>query len=126
VFVDVSLTIDIDDRFPRQATLAQVQAALRPGLNPDGTPGFFAFDRLQFGESIHLSAVYAAVHAIAGVRAATVPRLRRMDLDAADPARVRDSILLQPTEIAMVQDDPTDPARGTVAVELGSGGFVDT
>jgi predicted phage baseplate assembly protein len=126
VYVDVALTVDVDDRFPRQATLAQVQAALRPGLNADGTPGYFAFERLQFGESIHLSAVYAAVHAVAGVRDATITRLRRMDLDAGDPTKVRDDIFVQPTEIAVIQDDPTDPARGRVAVVLGGGGFVDT
>ena len=126
VYVDVALTVDVDDRFPRQATLARVQAALRPALNADGTPGYFAFERLQFGESIHLSAVYAAVHAVAGVRDATITRLRRMDLDAGDPTKVRDDIFVQPTEIAVIQDDPTDPARGRVAVVLGSGGFVDT
>jgi predicted phage baseplate assembly protein len=126
VHVDVALTVDVDDRFPRQATLAEVQAALRPGLNADGTPGYFAFERLQFGESIHLSAVYAAVHAVAGVREATITRLRRMDLDAGDPTKVRDDIFVQPTEIAVIQHDPTDPARGRVAVVLGGGGFVDT
>jgi predicted phage baseplate assembly protein len=124
--IDVVVSVDIDDRFPRQATLARVQAALRPGLNPDGTPGYFAFERRAFGESIHLSAVYAAVHAVAGVRDATISRLRRMDLDAGDPTRVREDILVQPTEIAVIQDDPTDPARGALVVVLGSGGFFDT
>jgi predicted phage baseplate assembly protein len=126
VHIDVALTVDVDERFPRQATLARVQAALRPGLNPDGTAGYFAFERLRFGESIHLSAVYAAVHAVPGVRDAIVTRLRRMDLDAGDPTKVRDDILVQPTEIAVIQDDPTDPARGRLAVVLGGGGFVDT
>ena len=126
VYIDVALTVDIDDRFPRQATLARVQAALRPGVNPDGTPGYFAFERRQFGESIHLSAVYAAVHAVAGVRDAMISRLRRMDLDAGDPAKVRDDILVQPTEIAVIQDDPTNRARGALVVVLGSGGFFDS
>jgi predicted phage baseplate assembly protein len=126
VHLDVALTVDVDDRFPRQATLTRVQAALRPGLNPDGTAGYFAFERLRFGQSIHLSAVYAAVHAVAGVRDAVVTRLRRMDLDAGDPTRVRDDVLLQPTEIAVIQDDPADPARGRLVVALGGGGFVDT
>jgi hypothetical protein len=126
VHIDVALTVDVDDRSPRQATLARVQAALRPGLNPDGTPGYFAFERLRFGESIHLSAVYAAVQAVPGVRDATITRLRRMDLDAGDPAKVRDDILLQPTEIAVIADDPSDPAGGRLAVALGTGGFADT
>jgi predicted phage baseplate assembly protein len=125
VYVDVAMTVDIDDRFPRRATLARVQAALRPGLNPDGTPGYFAFERRQFGEAIHLSAVYAALHAVPGVRDATITRLRRMDVDGGDPTRVRADILVQPTEVAIIQDDPADPARGALVVVLGSGGFVD-
>jgi predicted phage baseplate assembly protein len=126
VYIDVALTVDLDDRFPRQATLARVQAALKPGLNADGTPGYFAFERLAFGESIHLSAVYAAVHAVTGVRAATITRFRRMDLDAGDPTVVRDDIFVQPTGIALIGGDPADPAKGALAVVLGSGGFVDT
>jgi predicted phage baseplate assembly protein len=126
VYIDVALTVDLDDRVPRHATLGRVQAALKPGLNADGTPGYFAFERLEFGESIHLSAVYAAVHAVAGIRAARVTRLRRMDLDAGDPSVVRDDIFVGPTEIALIQGDPADPARGALAVVLGSGGFVDT
>jgi predicted phage baseplate assembly protein len=125
VYIDVALTVDLDDRVPRHATLARVQAALKPGLNADGTPGYFAFERLTFGESIHLSAVYAAVHAVGGVRAARVTRLRRMDLDAGDPTVVRDDILVGPTEIALIQGDPADPAKGALTVVLGSGGFVD-
>jgi hypothetical protein len=125
VVIDVALTVDLEARFPRQATLARVQAALRPGVNPDGTPGYFAFERRQFGESLHLSAVYAAIHAVPGVRDATITTFRRMDLDAADPTRVRDDIFVQPTEIAVIQDDATDPAGGRLVVTLGSGGFVD-
>ena len=126
VYIDVALTVDLDDRFPRQATVARVRAALAPVVNPDGTPGYFAFERLEFGESIHLSAVYAAVHAVPGVRAAAVTRLRRMDQDAADPGVVRDDILVRPAEIGLIGDDPADPARGALVIALGSGGFVDT
>jgi predicted phage baseplate assembly protein len=126
VYVDVAVTVDIDDRFPQQATLASVQAALNPGLNPDGSVGYFAFERLGFGQSIHLSTVYAVVQAVSGVRDARVTTLRRMDLDAADPSKVRDDIFVRPTEIVVVQNDPNDPSKGRVIVTRGLGGFVDT
>ena len=126
VYVDVAVTVDIDDRFPQQATLARVQAALNPGLNPDGSVGYFAFERLEFGQSLHLSAVYAAVQAVSGVRDARVTTLRRLDLDAADPSKVRDDIVVRPTEIVVVQNDPNDPSKGRVIVTRGLGGFVDT
>jgi hypothetical protein len=125
VFLDAAAAIDVDDRFPRLATLARVQAALRPGPNPDGPPGYFAFERLQFGQSIHLSDLYAAVQAVPGVRGAVVTALRRLDLDT-DPATVREDIFIRPTELAVVGNDPGDPAKGTLTVTWREGGFVDT
>jgi len=95
-------------------------------LNPDGSVGYFAFERLEFGQSLHLSAVYAAVQAVSGVRDARVTMLRRLDLDAADPSKVRDDIVVRPTEIVVVQNDPNDPSKGRVIVTRGLGGFVDT
>jgi len=125
VYVDFAATVDIDDRFPRQATLARVRAAFNPGVNPDGTAGYFAFERLDFGQSIHLSAVYAALQAVLGVRAAIVTRLRRPDQDS-DPNTVRNDIFIRPTELAVIKNDPNDPSKGAVTINLGEGGFVDT
>jgi predicted phage baseplate assembly protein len=126
VYIDVAITVDINDRFPRTGTISLVEAALKPALNPDGTAGFFAFDSLQFGENIHLSAIYAAVQAVAGVADATVTTLRRMDQDAGAPATVRDDIFIRPTEIAVIQNDPTQPEKGQLKIQPGKGGFLDT
>jgi hypothetical protein len=98
VYIEVAATIDVEDRSPRLATLARVQAALRPGLNPDGTPGFFAFDRLRFGQG----------------------------LDDADPNAVRDAITVAPTELITIGNDPNDSSKGSLTVVLGGGGFVDS
>jgi predicted phage baseplate assembly protein len=126
VYIDVAITVDIDDRFPRLGTIRNVQAALNPGLNPDGTFGFFAFENLQFGQNIHLSAVYAAVQAVPGVTDALVTTFRRMDLDASDPSVVRDDIFIRPTEIAVIGNDPTKPQNGLLVIQPGKGGFADT
>jgi predicted phage baseplate assembly protein len=124
VYIEVNATIEIDDRFPRHATISKAQAALNPGVNPDNTIGFFAFERLGFGESIHLSAVYAALQAVAGVKDARITTLRRRDTDT-DPTKVRDSIFIRPTELAIIRNDPNRPNEGTVSV-TGTGGFTDT
>ncbi len=127
VFLDVAATIDVDDRYPRRATLNAVLAALNPGINPDGSAGYFAFERLSFGESIHLSAVYAAIQTVAGVADATITTLRAPALDH-DPATVRDDIFVRPTELVVVKNDPTDTTNqyGKLTLTLGKGGFVDT
>lgn len=125
VFVDVAATVTIDPRYPSQATLNSVYAALRPGPAAAGQPpGFFAFEALEFGESLHLSALYAAIQAVPGVQAAHITTFRR----TADPVgAVLDAIFIRPTEVALLADDPADTAnqRGKLVL-TGEGGFNDT
>ncbi|HEX5885110.1 MAG TPA: putative baseplate assembly protein [Pyrinomonadaceae bacterium] len=124
VYIEVVASVEIDDAFPQQATIAKVQAALNTAVNPDGTIGFFAFEGLSFGESIHLSAVYAQLQSVPGVKDALVTTLRRLDTDT-DPTKVRDSIFIRPTELAVIRNDPAKPNEGTLTI-TGSGGFIDT
>ncbi len=126
VYVGVALTVDVLDRYGRTATLSAVQAALAPGANPDGTLGFFAFDRLGFGENVPLSAVYAAAQGVAGVSDVTVTKFLRTDLDAPASTTVRDEIFIRPAEIAVVANDPASASTGFVTITLGSGGFDDS
>jgi hypothetical protein len=125
IFVDVALIVDIDDRFGQQATLSAVRAALNPAANPDGTLGFFSFDRLGFGQSVSLSGVYAAAQAVPGVSDVNVTTFRRMDLDASQANTIRDDIFVRPTEIVVIGNDPNAPEHGALIVNFGQGGFVD-
>lgn len=120
VFVDLTVTVDIDNRFPRLATLALAQAALSPTANPDGRFGYFAFERRGFGESVHLSAVHAALLAVPGVVNAHVTRFRIVGSPAAAP--VADSIFVRPAEIVFIGNSPS---TGTLSVLAGEGGFAD-
>ena len=106
IFLNVAVTVDIDDRFPRTATLSRAQAALSD---------FFAFERLDLGVSIHLSDIYAALLAVAGVTDANVTTLGRVD-DPDSAQNVQDTIFIGATEIAAV---------GSLIVNLGQGGFAD-
>ena len=121
VFVDVAARVTVDDRHGRQTTLDAARAVLDPET------GFFSLERLGFGESIHLSAVYAAIQTAPGVRDALITRLRRLPQDT-DPATVRDHIFIRSTEIATIGNDPLDTAnsKGKLTLTLGAGGFVDT
>jgi uncharacterized phage protein gp47/JayE len=124
VFVDIAVNVNIDDNSPHQATLDRVLAALNPGPNPDGSLGFFAFERLAFGQSIFLSAIYAVVQAVPGVTDAAVTTLRRSGPPPADaPSVAPHDIVISMTEIAVV--NTTDPAKGSLSVS-GQGGFSDT
>jgi len=127
VYIDVAARVDVKDNYPRQATLAAALAALNPGLNPDGTAGYFAFERLEFGQGIHLSTVYAVLQNVPGVSDVLITTLRRLDQDR-DPSTVRDDIFIRPTELAVIKNDPTDRSNqfGKVVVSLGKGGFADS
>jgi len=124
VYVDLAAMIDIDDRYPRQATLNAARAALGPELNPDGTVGFLAFERLDFGQSLHLSAAYAALQAVPGVRDATITTFRQV---GDPPTMVRPDIFIRPTELAVIANDPEDTnnQKGKLTLTLGQGGFID-
>ena len=126
VYVDVDLTIDIQDKYPRQATLSRVLARLNPGIHPDGTYGYFSFQNLQFGQNIHLSVLYSVVQGVEGVRDLRFNTFRRMDSDAGNPAMVRNDIFIRPTELAVIGNDAGTPDHGLLQVGLGVGGFVDS
>jgi predicted phage baseplate assembly protein len=124
IHMQLVASVEIDDAFPQQATIAKVQSALNPVVNPDGTIGFFAFERLSFGENIHLSAVYAQLQSVPGVKDALVTTFRRLDTDT-DPTTVRDSIFIRPTELGVILNDPSQPDKGSLTIS-GTGGFIDT
>jgi predicted phage baseplate assembly protein len=122
VFIEVSVEVRIDGRHPQQATLGQVQAALNAAQNPDGTSGYFAFESLQFGQTIFLSKVYAVVQNVAGVQSATITELRRVGPGVAEPAGAPHDVVVGPTEIATIAPPGTGQGQLTVT---GQGGFLD-
>ena len=119
VYMTVAVAVSIDPSHPNQATLNQVIAALNPGVNPDGAFGYFAFERLSFGGSIFLSALYAAVQAIPGVADANVTVLQ---LAAEAESTAPHDIAIGPTQIAVI-DSAASPASSLTVT--GSGGFAD-
>lgn len=131
VYVDVAAVVDVDASYPRHATLRAAQAALNPATNPDGSTGFFG--RLDFGEAVHLSSIYAALQEVPGVSAANVTTLRLPQPDPPGrpqpdpPGTVRDHVLVPPSAIAFVANDSSDRsnAYGKTSVDLGVGGFED-
>ncbi|HEY0786345.1 MAG TPA: putative baseplate assembly protein [Acidobacteriaceae bacterium] len=122
VFIDVSLTLDILPTYPRQGTVAAVLAALNPSANADGSFGYFSFARLDFGQSLYLSAVYALVQAVPGVTDLTITRFQV----AGNAATLTPSdITIGPTQIAAIDNDPANPQNGQLILTPGLGGYAD-
>src|SRR5262249_10114272 len=66
VAVRLTAVVDVLDDHGQQATLRAARAALSGQPAPDGMLGLFA--RLGFGDSVALSAVYATLQRVVGVR----------------------------------------------------------
>lgn len=123
VYLQVAVSVEIDSRFPHNATLARVRAALNPGINPDGSFGYFFFERLQFGQTLYLSDLYAAIQSLDGIRDSTVTTLLRLGPNFPDaPSSAPHDILIGPAEIAAI-----DPAafQGSSLTITAQGGFAD-
>jgi predicted phage baseplate assembly protein len=118
IYIDVAATIDVDDVYGRQATLRAAIAALNDRANADGSPAFFA--EFGFGQSVHLSAVYAALQAVPGVRAATVTELRQAK--HMDTIMVLSTIPIGPSARAVIGNQA---GQGSLVLTLGVGGFAD-
>jgi hypothetical protein len=123
VYIEVAVQVEIDSHFPLQRTLSLVQAALNPGANPDRTFGYFAFQNLQFGQTIFVSAVYAVAQNVPGIQDATITSLRRVGPTLPDPPGTVHDIVVGPTEIAVIGTPGAGQGQLTVA---GKGGFSDT
>ncbi|MEV6483939.1 baseplate J/gp47 family protein [Streptomyces sp. NPDC051576] len=75
VAVDIGVELLVDERFVTDAVAGQVEAAITALLS---------FARVDFGQSLFQSEVFAAAESVPGVLAATVTGLRRQDRPAPD------------------------------------------
>ena len=100
---------------PERIRLAALRL-LRPGT--DAQPGLFHPSRLELGADIYVSAVVAAVAGLPGVDAVEPLEARRLS----DPAgTVRDVITVAADEVAVLDDDPAQPARGRLDIVVKGG-----
>ena len=90
----------------------RIAEALNPGVNPDGTAGYFSFARTTPGASVHLSTVYAVAQAITGVGDVVVTRLRPTDADPTHPEPVWNDILFGRRRSSSSATTRTTQARG--------------
>lgn len=86
----------------------------------DGRRGLFHPDHFSFGQTVYLSRIYAAAHAVPGVLSAQVTTFRRQG--GTDGLALADGrITLGALEIARLDNDPNHPERGVLDLELHGG-----
>jgi hypothetical protein len=86
----------------------------------DGRRGLFHPDNFSFGDTVYLSRLYAAAHAVPGVLSVKVTAFRRQG--SKDELALQEGrIALGRLEIARLDNDPSFPERGVLGLELHGG-----
>lgn len=122
VFVPIELALHVCvlPGFHRSDVAADVHAVLSNRTLPDGRQGLFHPDRLTFAQPVHLSAVLAQVHSVAGVQSVEVVRFQRQR--EPDTSGIDAGVLpMGRLEVARLDDDPSFPERGVLELTFGGG-----
>jgi hypothetical protein len=120
VSLELALLVCVRPDYFRSDVHAALLDALGARTLADGRRGLFHPDGLTFGQTIHLSAVYAAARAVPGVASAEVTTFQRQGVpDAQYLAAGR--LRLGRLEIARLDDDPNFPEHGVLRLTLRGG-----
>ena len=120
VALDVVLSVCVLPDYYRSDVEREVLARLGPGRRPDGVRGFFHPDNLTFGTPIYLSALLAAVQAVAGVRYVEPLTFQRLG-DPASSGIGAGVLRFAELEVPQLDNDPNFSDRGTLRLEMEGG-----
>ena len=115
VGIVIDLTVSVASNAYRSEVVRAVERALGRGLG-----GFFAPPALHFGEDLHSSDLISAVMSLPGVETVCLNRFKRAGrryADQTDGGR----IVLDGIEIAVCDDDPARPERGSLRIRAHGG-----
>lgn len=118
--LDLALEVCALPGHERGAVKAALLDRFSAGCRRDGQPGWFHPDRLQFGQSMRVSALVAEAMSVPGVECARVTRLQRM---YEPPNRELDDgvLVLRRNEIARLDGDAAQPGNGRLSISVGGG-----
>ena len=113
--LELELELCVAPGYFRSDVAAAVAEALSTRSLRGGQRGFFHPENLTFGHPVHLSRIYVAVEAVAGVDTAVVRVFRRFGREAA--GELESGVLpLERAEIAQLQNDPNFLEHGVLRI----------
>jgi hypothetical protein len=120
----VSLEVDMHVCAKPDYFRSDVKAGLLDTLGSrdlaDGRRGLFHPDNFTFGQSVYLSALYAAAHAVPGVASVQITTFQRQGTD--DPSFLaKGELPLGGLEIARLDNDPNFPEHGVLRLDVNGG-----
>lgn len=118
--LDIELTVCVKPHYLRGHVEAALLDVFGNRALPDGRLGFFHPDELTFGEGIDLSKLVAAAQAVEGVENVKVTKLQRK-FEAPNHEIENGVLPLGPAQIAQLDNDPSFPEHGTLALVMRGG-----
>jgi hypothetical protein len=123
--LDIAMTICVLPQYLRGHVEKALLDVFSNRALPNGQLGFFHPDNLTFGQGIYLSKLVAAAQAVTGVQSVMVTKLQRLysvpegiiDKTALDSG----VLVMNPSEVAQLDNDPSFPEHGRLKLTLGGG-----
>jgi hypothetical protein len=120
VSLDLLITVCAQPEAFRGDVEAAILRALSTQKFPDGTTGFFYFDKFTFGTPLERSALEAAIQNAYGVAGVTSIRYRQRGI-IPNYINLPETVQIRSRDILRVDNDPSRPERGSLKVHVEGG-----
>nr|WP_294510135.1 putative baseplate assembly protein [uncultured Rhodopila sp.] len=120
VSLEIEMHICVQPDYFRSDVETGLLAALGNKRLPNGRTGLFYPDNFGFGQTVYLSPIYAAAHAVPGVQSVLITTFQRQGTP--DPSYlINGELPLAPLEIARLDNDRNFPEHGVLRLDLNGG-----
>jgi hypothetical protein len=120
VSLDIAMKVQVEAGYFRTAVKQALLEVFSNRALSNGQLGFFAPDRLTFGQSVYLSQVIQTAVQVEGVRSVEMMRFQRLGRRAQGELKTGE-ITFAPLEIARLENNPANPDLGRIEFEMGGG-----
>jgi predicted phage baseplate assembly protein len=120
VSLEIEMHVCVQPDYFRSDVEAGLLAALGNQRLPNGQTGLFYPENFGFGQTVYLSPIYAAAHAVPGVQSVQIVTFQRQGTP--DPTYlINGELPLAPLEIARLDNDRNFPEHGVLRLDLNGG-----
>lgn len=120
VALDIELVVCVPPNYLRGHVKAELLSLFSNKRLGDGRLGFFHADKLTFGKGIYLSKLVALAQSVEGVANIEVSKMQRW-CESPNKEIENGVLLLNPFEIARLDNDPSLPENGILTLDMRGG-----
>jgi hypothetical protein len=118
--LEIQMFVCVKPDYFRSDVAAALLEIFSSGTLADGRKGLFQPDFFTFGQTVYLSALYAAAQAVAGVASVQITTFQRQGLPETS-GLTNGFLVMNRLEIARLDNDPNFVERGIFKLDLGGG-----